>query len=399
MMTSRLLPILLIGLAHAELEYNKSIVATGLGLVETWESLSSFRAASALSYGSITIGEVMTMSFDMTFHGRSNETADGKSTREKVENFFRVGFSAYDGNHCFGSMAHYPSLWIPSDSEVPFMVLTEDNCSATTTELHGLGALVKDNSYRFEMSWNNTHLSVYMENYNVSEDSTTENQTWSQTWTREATHLDYVGESVPVWFISNKFSTQQYNIGDGTFSNIVITSEYATASPTTAQPTHIPTNVPSTVPTVDPTNDPTTSPSPEPTRAPSGEPTPQPTAAVAFRQTSTTNSVVVNKADTESSSISPLTIAIIVIVVLFVVLACHAVFLCGRYRKRKQMKDEHEMEHIVDDEGNVNTSIPVHAPDEVPPQDEPEDTPEMIYEEDLANLEQLSKPDDKQLVC
>ena len=384
MMTSKILPVLLIAVTRSDINtYTNTVTTNSVGVEKTWESTSNFVPQSATSYGTTFIGESMSMTFDMTFHGRSDSVA-----ADKVENFFRVGFDAHDGNHCWGSLAHYPSMWIASDSEVPYMVLTEDDCTAVTTELHGLGALRKDYTYHFNLSWNATHLSVYMKNYNVTDGQVAEgtNRTWSQSWTRSATHLDYIGEEVPVWFMTNKFSTQQYNIGNGTFSNIVISTEYETA-----EPTWVPTTDPSADPTVDPTKDPTKDPTSDPTTVP----TPGPTNNVEFKQ-STTVDTVVNKTNTESGSVSPLTIAIIVIVVLFVVLACHAVFLCGRYRKRKEaLKDEDELEEIVDDEGNINTDLPIHAPDERPPQDD-EDSPEPIYEEPL---DQLSKPDDKMLVC
>lgn len=71
-------------------------------------------------------------------------------------------------------------------------------------------------------------------------------------------------------------------------------------------------------------------------------------------------------------------------------------FLCGRYRKRKHaLKNEDGLVEIADDEGNINTDLAVHAPDEVPPQEDPEDTPDPIYEDEP--LEQLSKPDDQML--
>jgi len=182
-----------------------------------------------------------------------------------------------------------------------------------------------------------------------------------------------VGEEVPIWFMTNKFSTQQYNIGNGTFSNIILSTEYETAAPTSASPTFIPTDIPSGVPS----------------KEPSVIPTPQPLAAQ-FQQ-STTLDMVVNKANTESGSVSPLTIAIIVIVVLFVVLCCHAIFLFGRYRKRREaIKDEDDLDGIVDDEGNVITDMAIHPPQEDPNEDS------IVYEEEP--LEQLSKPDDKQLI-
>jgi len=54
----------------------------------------------------------------------------------------------------------------------------------------------------------------------------------------------------------------------------------------------------------------------------------------------------------------------------------------------KQETPENEsVEPIDDDGGNINPDLPVHAPDE---------SPEPIYDEEMP-LEQLSKPDDKQL--
>merc|ERR1719361_1459687 len=187
----------------------------------------------------------MSMEFDMTFHGRSHSV-----TTDSVENFFRIGYDAYAGNHCEGSQAHYPSLWIPADSETPYMVLTEDNCVAVQTSLDGLGDLVEENTYHFDISWDSTELAVTITDLSNS-------RSWSDSWSRSATHDDFVGEKVPVYWMTNKFSIRQYNVGDATFSNIIITSEFATDAPTTAQPTNDPTRVPTTDPTSRPTNDPT----------------------------------------------------------------------------------------------------------------------------------------------
>ncbi len=155
------------------------------------------------------------------------------------------------------------------------------------------------------------------------------------------------------------------------------------------EPTQAPTNAPSVAPTAAPTDIPTM-----PTSAPT-----EPDIGVKA-QISTTSTNQINQLSEESGSVSPLTIAIIVIVVLFVVLACHAVFLLGRYRKRKEENgDVQQLEEIVDDEGNVRTDLPIHSPEDQPLRDEDDDadlSPEPIYDEPL---EPMSKPEDKQLVC
>jgi len=378
----RLASVLCIAFARAQFE--KTYSAEGLGLVETWSSTDDIEPSASTSYGEIGIGVMMSIEFDMVFHGRSDSV-----TEDDVENFFRIGYSAYQGNHCGGSMAHYPSLWIPADSETPYMILTEGDCSAVTTQLDGLGDFIKGDEYHFDISWTASEASVTMTN-NDAVDTTDE---WTYSWTRDGTHDDYLGESVPVWFMTDKFSIRQYNVGNATFSNIVITSEYATDEPTKT-PTDVPTHDPTKFPTGEPTTEPTVAPS-DPTNPPTMDPTVEPSKAptqnVEFREETSTTDNVINKTLPEKRGVSALTIAIIVIVVLCVVLACHAVFLIGKLKKN-QNETEGNLSNQIDEDGNVHPEAEVLSPEEdraESPSQEPEQTPEP--------LEQLSAPDSKLL--
>jgi len=305
-MSRVLLLIHLVGLIpapHAQNTHSSTFTPGGLGVVEVWASTSPFNPVQSTSFGSIAIGTFMSMSFTMTFHGRSDSVDP-----DKVENFFRVGFDAFEGNHCGGSLAHYPSLWISSSSEVPYMVLTEDDCVAVTTMLDGLGELTAGTTYRFDISWNSTRVTVSMENMNATADGT-----WSASWSHAATHGDYIGERVPVWWMSNKFSTKSYNVGNGTFFDVVITSEYATDAPTTATPTAQPTKIPTTTPTASPTAEPTAEPTVTPTAPPTESPTtssptaPPTTEPTTSRPTTSPSIAPTTSSPTSSPSMEPTT--------------------------------------------------------------------------------------------
>ena len=49
---------------------------------------------------------------------------------------------------------------------------------------------------------------------------------WAVNWSRLpfATEHLYYGQQMPVWWMSDKFSGSDYNVGNGTFSNIIITN-------------------------------------------------------------------------------------------------------------------------------------------------------------------------------
>ena len=83
------------------------------------------------------------------------------------------------------------------------------------------------------------------------------------------TDPDHVGTEANVYFMSGKFGSGFYNRGNGTLSNIVLTSRVFTPQPT-REPTTLPTLSPSDAPTT-----PTVSPTPLPTTSPSKAPTPR----------------------------------------------------------------------------------------------------------------------------
>jgi len=143
--------------------------------------------------------------------------------------------------------------------------LSDSSSCSKIYVLTAFGALSESTSYHMEISFNATNLSV------VIDDDT-------YFWSRSPTDEQYIGTVVPVWWMSDKYGSSLYNLGNGTFSNIIIRS--VVLPPPTPEPTAAP-----TLPTMAPTTSakPTAPPminivaTPSPTRFP--EPTPSPTAS------------------------------------------------------------------------------------------------------------------------
>ena len=77
---------------------------------DIWRSTSDFvpvqrEATDTDDDGSITIGEIMTMEFDFVWGGYSNDPYDSGN---QFENFFRVGYSHFQGASCVGHGSRYP---------------------------------------------------------------------------------------------------------------------------------------------------------------------------------------------------------------------------------------------------------------------------------------------------
>ena len=147
------------------------------------------------------------------------------------------------------------------------------------------GVLNKGISHHVVISFNDSLLTIHVSGGGKAN--------YTQSWSRASTFSHHVRSVVPVWWMSTKFGTSEYNLGNGTFSNIKITfSDFGTTTtlaPTTdkptlqptARPTELPTFSPSTVPTENryPTAGPTMKPTTNPTVNPTNEPTVQPSSS------------------------------------------------------------------------------------------------------------------------
>ena len=72
-----------------------------------FQYLSDFVPVQSQSYGSITLGRIMEMSFDFVFGGRTNDPYT-----DDVENFFRIGYNSNTGNtgSCQGQNSRFVLL-------------------------------------------------------------------------------------------------------------------------------------------------------------------------------------------------------------------------------------------------------------------------------------------------
>ena len=148
----------------------------------------------------------MSMTFDFVYNGPS---ADGTAN----DNFFRIGATANNGNNGDGVYDSYPSFFVTQDTRY-ILVNIEDAASyATWYELEDYGAISTDHQYHIEIKFDNTTFTLSIED---------ENGLWTQSHNRSGSND--VGNVVPVWFMSNRFSRTPYPVGNGTFSSIVIRS-------------------------------------------------------------------------------------------------------------------------------------------------------------------------------
>lgn len=107
---------LIVSLSLAQNTYTTSNGTNGVSHV--WASTSDFVPEQSASFGEIRIGYAMSTEFDFVWFGRSCNPNSCAS----VENYFRVGFTADNGNNCGGTYARYPSLWLSSSTDTLFSV-------------------------------------------------------------------------------------------------------------------------------------------------------------------------------------------------------------------------------------------------------------------------------------
>lgn len=143
-------------------------------------------------------------------------------------------------------------------------VSSETTCQPSHS-LSDYGLITVGDSYHIVIDYNLTDL--------VVEVSDGIRPNWTQRWEREGA-LEVIGEEAMVWWMSGKFGSSSYNRGNGTFSNVVLTSNIdiptmaSTPGPTSSAPTLSPSNSPSNAPTASPDVSTTLRPSSEPTAEP-----------------------------------------------------------------------------------------------------------------------------------
>eukprot|EP01083_Nonionella_stella_P128921 390767_1 len=298
---------------------------TGPNGEDIWRSTSNFKPVDATSFGTIKIGQFMTVEFDFIFHGRTHSPQIGEP-----ENFFRIGHSAFNASNtaCETYGSAYPSMWLSrgltNSGKLDISSTSGAECPASyqvsTTNLN------VDITYHITISLNNTAIMIQITGGNEAD--------YTQTWSRNPTLKQYLGIEVPIWFSSDRLKGSQYsyNVGDGTFSNIIIQSQIFTIAPSitpttapttssitpsyapttiTIQPTLTPTVQPSITPTHTPTETGDTySPSSAPTHSPSHHPSLYPTDHPSMMPSSSPNTVSPTAYPTHAPSIDPTVLSI-----------------------------------------------------------------------------------------
>merc|ERR1719242_1121593 len=122
------------------------------GVSHVWESTSDFVPEQSASFGEIRIGYAMSTEFDFVWFGRSCNPNSCAS----VENYFRVGFTADNGNNCQGTYSRYPSLWLSSSSDTLYVSISDTSSCSASVELDGLGTIVNATNYHIVIAFNMT---------------------------------------------------------------------------------------------------------------------------------------------------------------------------------------------------------------------------------------------------
>eukprot|EP01084_Bolivina_argentea_P130498 230358_1 len=88
---------------------DKTIYPTG----EIWltQNGNDLNPINATSYGTINLGQIMSIEFDFDFHGRSNDPR-----AEYQENFFRIGYDTCCTLACGGEGSAYPGMFLARSS-------------------------------------------------------------------------------------------------------------------------------------------------------------------------------------------------------------------------------------------------------------------------------------------
>ena len=190
-----------------------------------WKSTSDFVPVQSSSFGNITIGHIMSMEFDFVWNGHTNTSPEFEFEGSM---FFRIGADAVKGGgSCYGNYNRYPALFITNDHSPSLVLfLSEEGDCSKSYDLSPFGAIEQSVVYHILISFNMTILYVSIAEQGLIPRSTA--------WTRSGTPSQFIGAVVPVWWMSNKFGSNDsmhsndssdYVPADGVFSNITITSK------------------------------------------------------------------------------------------------------------------------------------------------------------------------------
>ena len=185
-----------------------------------WRSTSLFKPISSRSYGLIEIGSGMHMEFKIIYHGRS--------TINKWENIFRIGYKSDNGNNCYHGGSRFPSFWIVSTmGTFDFSISDQDNCFRSYTQYQQL---------------RNIEYSIIIDY----------NQTWIYIQINDEIHInqsrqfgisqDLIGTFAHIWFSTDLHQTTQ-----------VIAPANVTIYDILIEPYGLPSTSPTISPTVNPT--------------------------------------------------------------------------------------------------------------------------------------------------
>eukprot|EP01083_Nonionella_stella_P077698 212291_1 len=263
----------------------------------SWRSTSDIIPKQSTSYGTIRLGQIMSIEFDFLFNGRSNDVLSCEHTEPPAhgfegfrfsdyqENFFRIGKkSTASAPDCYPS--HFPSMWLGplcSDNYLvmffnsgyytfPYVNRTkfEIECYIHHESLMDYGNLSTTQWHHITIAINRTQSVIYISGGGKPDYSNTNDMGMYASYS--------LGDEVPIWFATDpSYYKYGFTTGNGIFSNISIQSRLFTW-------THFPSNAPSSPPTSSPT-DATFPPTSTPTYSPTDSPIEAPTFAPTFTPT------------------------------------------------------------------------------------------------------------------
>lgn len=182
-------------------------------LQSVWTSTTPFIPQQSSAFGEIRIGRKMSATFDFVWSGRTNNPRSNS-----YEMFFRVGFDSDYGNGCNGQNSRYPALWLTSGSDRLAVSISEKDRCSTSYVLDDYGEIVKGIEYHMEIAFDDTSITVQLNEKMNS-------PVWSTSFVRSGFISEHIGQYAPIWWMSGKFGSSQYNVGGGVFSNIEFQSE------------------------------------------------------------------------------------------------------------------------------------------------------------------------------
>eukprot|EP01084_Bolivina_argentea_P208235 355119_1 len=126
---------------------------------ETWRSTSDFIPSQSISYGSIKLGQVMSVEFDWVWHRRTNFPRVNR-----YENFFRVGLTADNGFGCDGEGSRLPSFWLTADRDSMHVSVADSITCQHFQSCNSYGNITAGVSYHVKIAFNTTKLVVEITN-------------------------------------------------------------------------------------------------------------------------------------------------------------------------------------------------------------------------------------------